>query len=215
MDNLCDPSSPDVTGRVIEALGRLKENQSFQNRYKYNEISNRISASAFRAIEYLAKEQEDEGGWYGRWGCNYVYGTSDVLCGLAHWMSSPTAQLMVESSISWLKKVQNEDGGFGESLDTYHHPNLAGQGESTATQTAWSMMGLLAHIPPTDHAIEKSVAWLVKNFSQLDTGGTWHETAYTSVGFPRFFYIQYSLYPHYFPLMALGRYHKAIQGKMG
>ena len=212
---MCDPSSPDVTGRVVEALGILKDNASFRKCFQHDQISKRMNVSALRAIEYLACEQTAEGGWYGRWACNYVYGTSDVLCGLEHWMSSSTARTMVESGIGWLKSVQNADGGFGESFDTYHNPKLAGQGKSTATQTAWAVMGLLAHLTPMDPTIEKAVAWLVSNFSREESGGTWQETTYASVGFPRFFYIQYSLYPHYFPMMALGRYYQATQRNIG
>lgn len=209
MNNLCDPSTPDITGHVIEALGLLQNNKSFQSIDSYDKMSNRIRVSAFHAIKYLADHQEKGGGWYGRWSCNYIYGTSNVLCGLAYWMSVPTAQYLVKSGIDWLKEVQNPDGGFGESFDSYDHAELAGKGTSTATQTAWSVMGFLAHLPPTDEAIQKGATWLVRNFVEQDVGGTWPETVYTSVGFPRFFYMQYSLYPHYFPMMALGRYYAA------
>ena len=211
MDNLCDPSSPDVTGHVLEALGVLSRNTSFQAYPMHEQLSKRINSSAVRAAQYLTLQQEIFGGWYGRWGCNYIYGTSCVLCGLAEWMSLPSAPNVVQSGIDWLKAAQNEDGGFGESLETYHDPRLAGQGKSSATQTAWALMVLLAHLQASDNAVKDAVSWLVINFAKRSVGGTWKEKDYMSTGFPRSFYIQYSLYPHYYPLTALGRFAQAYE----
>lgn len=192
MDSLCDPSSPDVTGRVLEALGALGE-----PRYR---------AACRRGLAYLRRAQEPEGSWYGRWGVNYVYGTSNVLCGLAR-QRVPGSDPMIARALRWLESVQNEDGGFGEGLDSYVDRAAMGRGPSTASQTAWGVMGLLAYRPPEDEAIVRGVTWLVDR--QLDAGasaGSWEEAAFTGTGFPRHFYLRYHLYRHYFPLMALGRF---------
>lgn len=212
MNSLCDPSSADVTGRVLEAMGLLMEKMSSKHALSHEGLLPAIKASVHRAIEYLAKQQESHGGWYGRWGSNYVYGTSHVLCGLAYWTSNPTARAMIRPALDWLKHVQNEGGGWGESLHSYTRPELAGQGKSTASQTAWGLMGLLAHLPSYDPAIERGVAWLLDAMKYDEEGrGTWPEREYTGTGFPGFFYIGYSLYPHYFPLMAMGRYRQAVR----
>jgi squalene-hopene/tetraprenyl-beta-curcumene cyclase len=192
MDSLCDPSSPDVAGRVLEALGVLADP--------------RHRAACRRGIDYLRRAQEPEGSWFGRWGVNYVYGTSNVLCGLAR-QRVPGSDPMVERALRWLTSVQNEDGGFGESLASYADRAAMGRGPSTASQTAWAVMGLLAYRPPTDEAVARGIAWLADR--QLASGpaaGSWEEAAFTGTGFPRHFYLRYHLYRHYFPLMALGRF---------
>jgi len=191
MDSLCDPSSPDVTGRVLEALGIAGE---------------ATSAPASRAVAYLRRSQEPEGSWYGRWGVNYVYGTSNALNGLAR-AGVPASDPMVERALRWLEAVQNADGGFGEGLESYVDRSQMGRGPSTASQTAWGVLGLLAYRPPSDPAVARGVSWLVE--SQLSAGedaGAWAEAEFTGTGFPRHFYIRYHLYRLYFPLMALGRF---------
>jgi squalene-hopene/tetraprenyl-beta-curcumene cyclase len=187
MDSLCDPSSPDVTGRVLEALGLLDRR--------------RHRAACRRGIAYLRRSQEEEGSWFGRWGVNYVYGTSNVLNGLAC-QGVPASDAMVTRALRWLESVQNEDGGFGEGLESYADRSAMGRGPSCASQTAWGAMGLLAYRPPSDPAVARAVAWLVDR--QLPSG-TWDEEEFTGTGFPRHFYLRYHLYRHYFPLMALGR----------
>lgn len=134
--------------------------------------------------------------------------TSNVLCGLTYFAEEDLrVQNLVKPANTWMKAIQNTDGGWGESLDTYQYPARAGCGTSTASQTAWALMGLLAHLPPTDGAIRKGVAFLVAaQTKKVGGGASWPETEYTGTGFPGFFYIGYSLYPHYFPMMALGRY---------
>jgi len=192
MDSLCDPSSPDVTGRVLEALGVLDDE--------------RHRAACRRGIASLRRSQEKEGSWFGRWGVNYVYGTSNVLCGLAR-QRVPGSDPMVSRALRWLESVQNEDGGFGEGLESYTDRSAMGRGPSTASQTAWGVMGLLAYRPATDAAVQRGVAWLVDR--QLASGpaaGSWAEEEFTGTGFPRHFYLRYHLYRHYFPLMALGRF---------
>jgi squalene-hopene/tetraprenyl-beta-curcumene cyclase len=188
MDALCDPSTPDIVGRVLEALGIL-------NDPAYRRIEE-------RGIEYLRKNQEPEGSFFGRWGVNYVYGTSNVLCGLAR-QRVPGDDAMVRRAVAWLKSVQNTDGGWGECLESYGNRTLMGKGASTASQTAWGLMGLLAYLPREDAAVKRGVRWLVE---RQNTAGSWDEEEFTGTGFPNHFYLRYNLYRHYFPLMALGRY---------
>jgi squalene-hopene/tetraprenyl-beta-curcumene cyclase len=192
MDSLCDPSSPDVTGRVLEALGLLGDA--------------RHGPASRRAVAYLRRSQEQEGSWFGRWGVNYVYGTSNVLNGLARY-GLPAGDPMVERALRWLQSVQNRDGGFGEGLESYADRSAMGRGPSTASQTAWGVMGLLAYLPPGHPSVVRGIRWLVDR--QLGAGpasGSWEEEEFTGTGFPRHFYLRYHLYRHYFPLMALGRF---------
>ena len=214
MNGLCDPSSADVTGRVLEAFGLL-----IQTPYKNHvssDLIDRVLLSTTRAIRYLASTQEPTGAWYGRWGSNYVYGTSNTLCALAHWIKcNVEVQDCVDLAVQWLKSVQNPEGGWGEGLDSYSKPNRAGCGPSTPSQTAWALMGLLPFLSSTDPVIEKGVSYLISTQSKQTSikGATWPETQYTGTGFPEYFYTGYSLYPHYFPMMALGRYAR-LKGRM-
>jgi len=187
-----------VAGRVLEALGLLDDP--------------RHQAACRRGLEYLRRTQEPQGSWFGRWGVNYVYGTSNVLNGLAR-MGVPASDPMVARALDWLVSVQNADGGFGEGLESYSDKALMGVGPSTASQTAWGLMGLLAYLPPEHAAVERGVAWLTER--QLRAGeaaGSWAEEEFTGTGFPRHFYLRYHLYRHYFPLMALGRYCERARG---
>ncbi|WP_242392906.1 squalene--hopene cyclase [Anaeromyxobacter oryzisoli] len=196
MDSLCDPSSPDVTGRVLEAFG----------------LAGVHDDAVARGVAYLRHSQEPEGSFFGRWGVNYVYGTSNALNGLAR-VGVPATDPMVARALRWLEAVQNPDGGFGEGLDSYADRTRMGKGPSTASQTAWGVMGLLAYRPASDPAVARGVDWLVAH--QLDAGpaaGSWREEEFTGTGFPRHFYIRYHLYRHYFPLMALGRFCAAAGG---
>jgi squalene-hopene/tetraprenyl-beta-curcumene cyclase len=187
---MLDPSTADVTARAIECLGQMGW------------------PSAHPAIErakaYLRREQEADGSWFGRWGVNYVYGTSGVLRALeALGLGAlPEGRRAAE----WLRSVQNPDGGFGESVLSYYDPALKGQGKSTASQTAWGLIGLLAVDSLTavdDPAVERAVAWLVSHQNQ---DGTWDENEFTGTGFPQVFYLKYHLYRNSFPLYALARY---------
>lgn len=212
MDSLCDPSTADVTGRVLEAFGLLIHT-SHKGHGVAVDVILRVRAASERAIMYLASIQESKGSWYGRWGSNYIYGTSNVLCGLKYFSKENLRiQSLVNLAVRWLKLVQNADGGWGEGLNTYKDPERAGRGFSTASQTAWGLMALLAHRPPTDEAILRGIAFLVLSQTDRKGGGaSWPEKQYTGTGFPKFFYLGYSLYPHYFPMMALGRY---VQSRM-
>jgi squalene-hopene/tetraprenyl-beta-curcumene cyclase len=188
MDSLCDPSTPDIAGRVLEALGILDDPD--------------LRAVCARGVDYLRSSQEREGSWFGRWGVNYIYGTSNVLNGLVRQRVSPRDP-MVARAIAWLRSVQNADGGWGECLESYANRALMGKGGSTPSQTAWALMGLLAYVPRDDGAVRRGVEWLV---ARQTPDGTWDEAEFTGTGFPGHFYLRYNLYRHYFPLMALGRF---------
>jgi squalene-hopene/tetraprenyl-beta-curcumene cyclase len=204
MGSLCDPSTPDVTGRVLEALGlwlRIPGGAAPEDLLLRRQAESALSLG----ISYLRRTQEEQGSWYGRWGVNYIYGTSNALCGLAQ-AGVPVSDPMVDLAVIWLKHVQNRDGGWGESLASYSDRRWMGRGVSTASQTAWALMGLLSYAPPGDVSVERGVRWLVRHQIQLPEGGSWHEEHSTGTGFPNHFYLRYHLYRHYFPMMALGRY---------
>ena len=207
MNSLCDPSTADVTGRVLEAFGLFI--QRSEKRYLPMGLLQNIRVACERGITYLASIQELSGAWYGRWGSNYIYGTSNAVCGLAYFSTELRVRNMIQAAVDWVKQVQNDDGGWGEDLVTYARPEEAGKGNSTASQTAWGLMALLAHLGPEDNSIQKGITYLIRTQSyEKGSGASWPEKAYTGTGFPRFFYIGYQLYSHYFPLMALGRFVK-------
>jgi squalene-hopene/tetraprenyl-beta-curcumene cyclase len=184
---MIDPSTADVTARVVECLGR------------YGWPANHPAIQ--RAVRFLLKDQTEEGPWFGRWGVNYVYGTSGVLRALE--TVALTAQDYCQRAVGWLRAVQNSDGGFGESIASYYDPALKGKGASTASQTAWGLIGLLAATDVSDAAVTRAVTHLVEE-QQHD--GSWAEKEFTGTGFPCVFYLKYHLYRNYFPLYALARY---------
>jgi squalene-hopene/tetraprenyl-beta-curcumene cyclase len=188
-----DPSCPDITGRVLECLGHCGFNASYP--------------AARRAIDFIRKRQEPEGCWFGRWGVNYIYGTWQVLTGLKS-IGESTDRHYVRRAADWLRAVQKPDGSFGESCDSYEDPSLKGQGPSTASQTAWGAMGLMAAAGPRDPAVQRAIQWLVEH---QGADGNWEENFYTGTGFPKVFYLKYHLYRLYFPLTALARY-KRMRG---
>ena len=191
---LIDPPTEDVTGRVLEMMGLFGYN-------KEHEI-------AARAMAYLQEVQEPDGAWYGRWGVNYIYGTWSVLCGLqsiGEDMSSP----YIRRAAAWLLAHQNEDGGWGETCASYKYPELRGQGPSTASQTAWALLGLMAAGEASSTAVAKGISYLIRT---QKPSGRWDEPYFTGTGFPQHFMIRYHLYRDYFPLMALGNYLK-IRGR--
>ncbi len=185
---LLDPSSNDVTARALEALARLQ--------YP------RDHPAVQRGLEFLRAHQEPEGPWYGRWGVNYIYGTWSVLAAL-HTLGEPMEQEMVRRAVAWLLAHQNPDGGWGESCHSYTDPRTAGQGVSTASQTAWALLALLyageAHHP----AVPRGVAFLLH---RQKSSGFWDEEEFTGTGFPRVFFLRYHMYRHYFPLWVLSLY---------
>ncbi len=190
---MLDPSTADVTARVVECLGR----------YGWSATDPTIQ----RAIKFLLKDQTEEGAWYGRWGVNYVYGTGGVLRALE--TVSQTAQQYAQRAVAWLRAVQKPDGSFGESPRSYDDPSTKGQGASTPSQTAWGLIGLLAGGEPGDPAISRVSDWLV---GQQNADGSWDEKEFTGTGFPCVFYLKYHLYRNYFPLYALARYRNDAQG---
>jgi squalene-hopene/tetraprenyl-beta-curcumene cyclase len=189
---MLDPSTADVTARVLECLGR------------FGWTANHPAIK--RALEFLLKDQCEDGSWFGRWGVNYVYGTSGVLRSLE--TVSLTAKEYCQRAVRWLRSVQKADGSFGESLRSYHEPHTKGEGNSTASQTAWGLIGLLAGSEPTDPAIQNAVSYLV---DQQNADGSWSEDEFTGTGFPCVFYLKYHLYRNSFPLYALARFRNQSQ----
>ncbi len=185
---MIDPSTPDVTGRVLEALGRLDR---------------RLGDGAVdRAVDYLRRVQEADGSWFGRWGVNYIYGTWEVLSGLIE-VGVQKDDPLIAAGADWLVAHQQPCGGWGESPDTYENPLLRGQGPVSASQTAWALLGLMAAGRENTPAVKRGVQRLVD--TQQDDG-RWREDEFTGTGFPRVFYLRYHNYPVYFPLIALARW---------
>jgi squalene-hopene/tetraprenyl-beta-curcumene cyclase len=190
---MIDPNTADVTARVLEMLAKLDGLGLSANQLD-------------RALDYLMDEQEADGSWFGRWGVNYVYGTSGVLAALCG--TDPTRfRSQIQRGVNWLLSVQNPDGGWGETCESYKNPALKGQGDSTASQTAWGLIGLIAAVEAglirDEGAIERGINWLVATQRE---DGTWHEQWFTGTGFPQHFYLKYHLYQQHFPLTALGRW---------
>jgi squalene-hopene/tetraprenyl-beta-curcumene cyclase len=189
---MLDPACPDITARVLEALSHY---------------GHRVGhAGVDCAARFILAHQEESGAWFGRWGVNYIYGTWQVLVGLdavGFDMTTPA----VRRAVRWLKDVQNADGGWGESCKSYDDPMAAGEGESTASQTAWAVLGLLAAGEGESPEVRAGVEYLV---GTQTSDGDWREEPFTGTGFPRVFYLKYHMYPVYFPLMALSRYLSAI-----
>jgi squalene-hopene/tetraprenyl-beta-curcumene cyclase len=185
---LLDPPTEDVTGRCLEMLGILG--------------FDRAHPAASRAIAFLKKKQQPDGSWYGRWGVNYIYGTWSVLAGLrsiGEDMSAP----YVQRAVKWLESRQNPDGGWGESCRSYEDQALAGRGESTPSQTAWALMGLMAAGVSDSLCVVRGINYLLRHQAE---DGSWKETQHTGTGFPRVFYLRYHWYCQYFPLWALSMY---------
>lgn len=190
---MLDPSTSDITARILEMF-------SF---YGFNHRS-RVSR---RAIEFMKKEQERDGSWYGRWGVNYVYGTWQALRGLTR-IGIPIDDPAIRRGTDWLLSVQNEDGGWGENCISYYNPCLKGEGPSTASQTAWAIMGLICAGESENPAVEAGVNYLLQKQGE---DGTWDEDEWTGAGFPKVFFLKYHLYRHSFPTMALGMYRRTIK----
>jgi squalene-hopene/tetraprenyl-beta-curcumene cyclase len=182
-----DPPSADVTAHVVEMLA--------------SEGLAHV-AGARRGLAWLERAQERDGSWFGRWGANHVYGTGAVVPAAVA-AEIPVANPQIRRAVDWLEAHQNTDGGWGEDLRSYRDPSWIGRGESTASQTAWALLALLAAGARRGPAVERGVAWLVKT---QQTDGTWDEPWFTGTGFPGDFYINYHLYRLVFPVQALGRY---------
>jgi squalene-hopene/tetraprenyl-beta-curcumene cyclase len=191
---LLDPPTADVTARCASMIAQLG-----------NAEDGPVLA---KAVEFLRRSQEDDGSWYGRWGMNYLYGTWSVLCALRVAGLSPKTSV-VRRAAAWLVAAQNDDGGWGETGDSY---GLDYRGyeraPSTASQTAWALLGLMAAGQVHHRAVERGVDYL------LDHQGPdafWHEPQFTATGFPRVFYLRYHGYAKFFPLWALARYRALTQ----
>lgn len=186
---LLDPPTADVSARCVSMLAQLGERPD----------SPRMAA----AIDYLRREQEPEGSWFGRWGVNYIYGTWSVLCAL-NAAGFDQGDPMVAGAAAWLETIQNPDGGWGEDCNSYdldrtgHVP-----APSTASQTAWALLGLMAAGEVDSQAVARGIDWLAAN---QDPDGLWGQEYYTGGGFPRVFYLRYHGYPKYFPFWAMARY---------
>lgn len=183
---LLDPPSEDVTAHALEMLAHVDAPDK-----------DRIIQ---KALEYLRRTQRPDGAWFGRWGVNYIYGTWCVISALAALRASGyETQDMIEKGSAWLIAHQNADGGWGESCYSYEDSSFAGVGESTASQTAWALLALQAAGQGQHEACQRGLAYLRE--TQVD--GTWEEREHTGTGFPRDFYLNYHLYRHIFPVMAL------------
>ncbi|WP_430229639.1 squalene--hopene cyclase [Nitrosomonas communis] len=192
---LLDPPSSDVTARCTGFLAMYGDQQHTQ--------------AVERGLAYLFSEQESSGAWFGRWGSNYIYGTWSVLEAM-RLANVDKEHPAIRRAVEWLKSVQRDDGGWGETNDTYFDPQRAGQFEqSTSFQTAWALLGLMAAGEIHSQTVEKGINYLLKT---QNTDGLWYEPWFTAPGFPRVFYLKYHGYSKYFPLWALIRY-RALTGR--
>jgi squalene-hopene/tetraprenyl-beta-curcumene cyclase len=191
---MLDPSTADVTARAVECLGQMGW-----------PATHPVLA---RAKAFLRHDQTEDGSWFGRWGVNHIYGTSGVL--RAAETIGMSREPECQRAADWLRSVQNADGGFGESVLSYHDESHKAKGKSTASQTAWGLIGLLAAVGPNDPAVVRAVEWLVDH---QNPDGTWDEDEFTGTGFPCVFYLKYHLYRNSFPLYALARYDNMCKGR--
>ncbi len=191
---LLDPPTSDVTARCLAFLALVRK----------PELRPRME----RALEFLRQEQEADGSWFGRWGTNYVYGTWSVLSALEV-AGEPSDRPYIRRAVQWLRRVQRPDGGWGEGNESYLDPALAGLGNrSTAFQTAWALLALMAAGEARSHAVRRGIEYLQR--TQADDG-LWRDEEFTAPGFPRVFYLKYHGYEKYFPLWALARYRNLTQ----
>jgi squalene-hopene/tetraprenyl-beta-curcumene cyclase len=189
---MLDPECADITARILELLG-----------YEGYSVAH---PQVQKALRYLREHQEEDGSWYGRWGVNYVYGTWQVLRGLRALNLTMTEPWLLKAR-DWLESVQHEDGGWGERCNTYDDPVFKGQGPSTASQTAWAVMGLLAFDDPHRPSIQRGIEYLVRT---QNPDGSWTEDETTGTGFPKVFYLKYDMYRNSWPLLALGTHQKLL-----
>jgi squalene-hopene/tetraprenyl-beta-curcumene cyclase len=190
---LLDPPTEDVSGRCVGMVAQLEGDPA------------RLKAG----VDYLRATQKPDGSWFGRWGVNYIYGTWSALAGL-NAAGLPSGDPAMQRAADWLIAIQNEDGGWGENCDSY---KLDYQGyepaSSTASQTAWALLGLMAASQVDHPAVARGVAYLKRTQGQ---DGMWGQAHYTGGGFPRVFYLNYHGYPRFFPLWALARYRNLKSG---
>ncbi|MGQ0658038.1 MAG: squalene--hopene cyclase [Chromatiales bacterium] len=185
---LLDPPTADVTARCVALL-------TLVNKPEYRR-------PLARAIELLKRDQEADGSWFGRWGTNYIYGTWSVLTALEVAGEDPQQQY-IRRAVRWVESMQNPDGGWGESNDSYYPPRHRRPHPSTPFQTAWAMLALMAAGIKDSLALRRGAHYLIEH---QPPGGLWDDPHYTAPGFPRVFYLKYHGYAKYFPLWALARY---------
>jgi squalene-hopene/tetraprenyl-beta-curcumene cyclase len=189
---MLDPECADITARILELLGYEKWSTD------HSQIAD--------ALDYLRKQQEPDGSWYGRWGVNYIYGTWQVLRGLRA-LNIDMNQSWLLKARDWLESVQHADGGWGERCNTYDDPVFKGQGPSTASQTAWAVMGLCAFDDPNRPSVRRGIEYLTRT---QNADGSWTELETTGTGFPKVFYLKYDMYRNAWPLLALATYKKIL-----
>ncbi|MBC9178928.1 squalene--hopene cyclase [Pseudoroseomonas ludipueritiae] len=192
---LLDPPTADVSARCVSMLAQLGEPRG--------------SLRMLNAIDYLEREQEADGSWFGRWGVNYIYGTWSALCAL-NAAGFDASRPSLRRGADWLLRIQNPDGGWGEDCDSYKLDYKGYEpAPSTASQTAWALLGLMAAGEVDHPAVARGISWLREH---QEEDGLWGQEAYTGGGFPRVFYLRYHGYPKFFPLWALARYRNLRQG---
>ncbi len=187
---MLDPECADITARILELLG-----------YEGWDIHH---PQIQEALEFIKSHQEEDGSWYGRWGVNYIYGTWQVLRGMRAMNLNMNEPWLLKAR-AWLEEVQHEDGGWGERCNTYDDPVFKGQGPSTASQTAWAVMGLCAFDDPDNPALQRGIEYLIH---MQNTDGSWTEHETTGTGFPKVFYLKYDIYRNSWPLLAFATYKK-------
>jgi squalene-hopene/tetraprenyl-beta-curcumene cyclase len=195
---LLDPPTADVSARCAMLMARAGKAQGL------------YVQALERSINYLRTEQEADGSWFGRWGTNYVYGTWSVLLGLEQ-TGLPKTDPMFVNAVKYLKKVQREDGGWGEDNYSFHDASYSGKYHfSTAFQTAWAVLGLMAAGEANSPEVKAGIDFILRN-QQVD--GVWNDNCFTAPGFPRVFYLKYHGYDKFFPLWALARYRNELNLK--
>lgn len=193
---MLDPTCPDITGRVLEALAACGIERS--------------DPAVRRGVEYLIRTQEKDGSWYGRWGVDYIYGTFLALRGLQA-SGENDREAYIQRALEWIRSIQNFDGGWGESCASYDNNSYV-SAPSTPSQTAWAILALLAGGDTTSTSLHDGIEYLIKTQT---SDGTWREELATGTGFPRVFYLCYHLYRHSFPLLALNTYVQVRGGLRG
>lgn len=189
---MLDPECADITARILELLG-----------YEGWDVKH---PQVKEALRYIREEQEEDGSWYGRWGVNYIYGTWQVLRGMRA-LNLDMSQAWLQKGKRWLESVQHPDGGWGERCNTYDDPVFKGQGPSTASQTAWAVMGLCAFDNPDLPSLRCGIEYLIRT---QNADGSWSEDEITGTGFPKVFYLKYDMYRNAWPLLALATYKQLL-----
>jgi squalene-hopene/tetraprenyl-beta-curcumene cyclase len=190
---MLDPECADITARILELLG-----------YEGYALDH---PQVKKALDFIREHQEDDGSWYGRWGVNYIYGTWQVLRGL-HALGLDMDEPWLQKAGHWLESVQRPDGGWGERCNTYDDPVFKGQGPSTASQTAWAVMGLCTFGDPNLPSLVRGIQYLIDT---QNSDGSWTEQEITGTGFPKVFYLKYDMYRNAWPLLAMATYRKLLQ----